>query len=68
MGSLSPGHDASSGGGWREVLQIQKVVANILNKQLTRGGPQGWGLGVGLTNSLHKNFLLLRNVSKRLDN
>jgi hypothetical protein len=30
------------------------------------GGPPAWGLGVVLTTTHRKNFLLLRNVSKRL--
>jgi hypothetical protein len=33
-------------------LQIQKLAANILNKQsrsASRGGPPSWGLGGGLT-------------------
>jgi hypothetical protein len=42
------------------------VAANILNKQPTRGGPPAWWLGVGLTTPHCKNFLLLRNVSKRV--
>jgi hypothetical protein len=32
----------------------------------TRGGPPAWVLGVGLTIPHRKNFLLLRNVLKRL--
>jgi hypothetical protein len=33
-GSLSPQHGASSGCGWRNGLQLWRVAANILNKQL----------------------------------
>jgi hypothetical protein len=33
-GSLSPQHGASSGCGWWHCLQLWKVAANILNKQL----------------------------------
>jgi hypothetical protein len=55
-GSLSPQHGASSGCGWRNGLQLWRVAANILNKQLrktTRRGPLAWGLVVGLT-TLHR--------------
>jgi hypothetical protein len=31
-----------------DTLQLWRVAVNILNKQ-TRGGPLGWGLGVGPT-------------------
>jgi hypothetical protein len=43
-------------------LQIWRVAANILNKQLQtadRGGPPAWGLGRGLTTSHRKTSDLL---------
>jgi hypothetical protein len=41
-------HGASSGCGWREVLRVRRVAANILNKQ-SRTADNGWSssLGVG---------------------
>jgi hypothetical protein len=69
VGPLSPRHGASSGGGWREILRLRRVAANISNKQsltVDKGGPPACGLGVWLTTSHRKTFLLLRNVSKRL--
>jgi hypothetical protein len=41
VGPLSPRHGASSGYGWREVLQLRRVAANILNKQ-SRTADKGW--------------------------
>jgi hypothetical protein len=53
-GSLSPRHGASSGCGWRNGLQLWRVAANILNKQL-RTADKGWssslGVGRGANNS-----------------
>jgi hypothetical protein len=48
VGPLSPQHGASSGCGWREVLRLRSVTANILNKQ-SRRADKGWSssLGVG---------------------
>jgi hypothetical protein len=45
---LSPWHGMNSGCRWRDGLQIWKVAANILNKQLWRA-EKGWSssLGVG---------------------
>jgi hypothetical protein len=57
---------ASSGCGWREGLQRQRIDANILNKQSKGGGLPAWRLGVGLRTPHHKTFLLLQNVSKCL--
>jgi hypothetical protein len=66
---LSTGHGAPSGSGWKEVLRVRRVAANILNKQL-RTADKGWssslGVGRGAATSHRKNLLLLRNVSKRL--
>jgi hypothetical protein len=54
VGHLSPWHGMSSGCGWREVLQVQSVAANILNKQ-SRTADKGWfsslGVGRGVDNS-----------------
>jgi hypothetical protein len=50
-------------------LQIWRVAANVLNKQLRtadRGGPPAWELGVGQTTPHHKKISLLRNVKKGL--
>ena len=50
----SPQHDASSGCGWRNGLQIWRVAANTLNKQ-SRTADNGWssslGVGQGANNS-----------------
>jgi hypothetical protein len=47
-GSLSVQHGTSSSYGWRNSLQLWRLVANILNKQL-RSNDKGWSsiLGVG---------------------
>jgi hypothetical protein len=53
---------------WR-VLRLRRVAANILNKQsrtAVKGSSSSLGFGVGPTTLHRKNFLLLRNVSKRL--
>jgi hypothetical protein len=39
--SLSPRHGASSGCEWRNGLQMWRVAANILNKQVRRAD-KGW--------------------------
>jgi hypothetical protein len=59
---------ASSGCGWRNGLQLWKVAANILNKQLridNKGWPYGLGVGRGVNLSLYKNLLrkLLKTAS-----
>jgi hypothetical protein len=48
VGPLSPRHGAFSGCGWRKVLRLRRVAANILNKQ-SRTADKGWSssLGVG---------------------
>jgi hypothetical protein len=46
-GSLSPGHGASSGCGWRNGLRIWRVAANTLNK-LSRTASKGWSSSLGL--------------------
>jgi hypothetical protein len=60
---------ASSGCGWKEVLRVRRVAANIMNKQ-SRTADKGWssslGVGRGADNPSPQTFLLLRNVSKRL--
>jgi hypothetical protein len=69
VGPLSPRHGASSRCGWREVLRLRRVAANILNKKSrTAEGVvlQLGRFGVGLTAPHCKIFLLLRNVSKLL--
>jgi hypothetical protein len=38
-----------------EGIQMWSVAANILNKQLQRGGPQAWGLGGELTTPYYEN-------------
>jgi hypothetical protein len=52
-----------------EVLRVRRVAANVLNKQ-SRRADKRWssslGVGRGATTPHRKNFLLLRNVSKRL--
>jgi hypothetical protein len=68
--SLPPRHGASSGCEWRNGLQIWRVAANILNKQLrrpTRGGPPAWGLGEVLTNPHQKNLNMLQNSQTSLE-
>jgi hypothetical protein len=54
----------------REGLQIWRVVANVLNKQLRRvekGWSSSFGLGVKLINHSHKNACLLRNAIEGLE-
>jgi hypothetical protein len=48
VGPLSSRYGASSGCGWREVLRVRRVSANVLNKQ-SRTADKGWSssLGVG---------------------
>jgi hypothetical protein len=48
VGSLSTRHGASSHCGWKEGIQIRRVIANRLNKQ-SRTADKGWSssLGVG---------------------
>jgi hypothetical protein len=51
-----------------EVFRLRRVARNILKKQsrtADKGWPSSLGLGVGLITPHRKNFLLLRNVSKR---
>jgi hypothetical protein len=52
-----------------EVLQVQRVAANILNKQ-SRTTDKGWssslGVGRGADTPHCKNLLLLQSVSKCL--
>jgi len=54
VGTLSPRHGVS----WREVLWLQRVSGNILNKQ-SRTADKGWSSSTGLTTPHHKKFLLL---------
>jgi hypothetical protein len=60
-GSLSPKHGTSLGCGWRNSLQLWRVAANMLNKQLLIHRPQAWGLGVGLTTLHHKKYICYDN-------
>jgi hypothetical protein len=46
-GSLSPRHGASSGCGWREVIRVRRVAANILNKQ-SRTADKSWSSSLGV--------------------
>jgi hypothetical protein len=59
-GSLSLRHGVSSGCGWRDGLQLWRVVANTLNK-LPRTADKGWfsilGVGRGAKNSYRKKLL-----------
>jgi hypothetical protein len=53
-GSLSPRHEASSGCGWRNGLQLWRVPANTLYKQLwtvDKGWSSSLGVGLGAKNS-----------------
>jgi hypothetical protein len=53
VGPLSPRHGASSGCGWREVLRLRRLAANILNKQLwtaDKGWPSSLEIGRGANN------------------
>jgi hypothetical protein len=63
MGSLSPRHGASSGCGWRKVLRLRRVAANVLNKQ-SRTADKGWssslGVGRGANNPSPKNFIVTK--------
>jgi hypothetical protein len=66
--SLVKTHGASSCCGWREDLQIRRVDACILNKQLRtaeKGRSSSLSVGLGFNNPT-QNCNLLRNVSKRL--
>jgi hypothetical protein len=54
-GSLSPRHGASSGCGWRNGLQLWRVAANTMNKQLWTSDKElssSLGAGRGASNSL----------------
>jgi hypothetical protein len=56
---LSPRHGVSSGCGWREVLWVRRVAANILNKQsLTddKGWSSSLGVGRGAATPHRNNF------------
>jgi len=53
VGPLSPRHGASSDCGWREVHQLQRVAANIFNKQsqtADKGLSSSLGVGRGAKN------------------
>jgi hypothetical protein len=67
VGPLSPQHGASSGCGWREVLQVRRVAANILNKQ-SLTADKGWssslGVGRGADNPHRKNFSIVTKCFK----
>jgi hypothetical protein len=66
VGPLSPWHGTSSGCGWREVLQIQRVAANILNKQ-SRTADKGWSssfLGALLMDCCSKCSIISRAPRK----
>ena len=66
-GSLSPRHGVSSGSGWRNSLQIWRVVRIYWissRGQPTKGGPPAWKLGEVLTSPHLKNLTVLRNGHK----
>jgi hypothetical protein len=66
-GSLSPQHGVSSGCGWRNGLQLWRVAANILNKQM-RTNDKGWssslGLGVEIKTLYRKNKFVTKNETE----
>jgi hypothetical protein len=62
-GSLSQWHGASSGCGWRNGLQIWRVDANILNKELRTVDK---GLSTSLWVGRGKKLMMLRNISRNL--
>jgi len=68
--TTSTRHGASSGCGWREGFQLQRVAANILKKQSQRAG-KGWPrrLGLGVTQIILtlKKSNMLRNIPKGLE-
>jgi hypothetical protein len=66
-GPLSSQHGTSMGCGWRDGLQLWRVAANILNKQL-RTYDKGWSsslrVGRGATTLHHKNKFVME-ISKQ---
>jgi hypothetical protein len=69
-GSVSPRHGASSGCGWRNGLQLWRVAANTLTKQLRtaeKGWSFSWGLGEVLTTPHRKTLLRYETAYKTLD-